>query len=128
MVAGCLSEEALRRAGYDDTLLLPQVLAFLGCAANSAATAPISPAEPPLDAEKAESFYRRLNSGDEEAWDSAVVGAMMHRAVVDLRQAAASDATTTKLALNGRWLRCAALAVRLEPWRAQRVGLTVYGG
>ena len=42
VVAGLLCEEALRRPGHDGTVLLPQVLAFLGWAADSAAAAPIS--------------------------------------------------------------------------------------
>jgi len=88
VVAGLLHESALRRAGHQGNLLLPAVLAFLGWAAESAAAARAGSVEPPLDAAEMDSFYRRLIGGDGEAWKSPLVGALMHRAVIDLRQSA----------------------------------------
>jgi hypothetical protein len=88
VVAGLLDEPVLRRTGHEGCPLLAAVLAFLGRAADSAATARIGPVEPPLDAGEVESFHRRLNGGDADAWASPAFGALMHRAVLDLRQAA----------------------------------------
>jgi HEAT repeat protein len=68
--------------------VLSEVLGFLGRAAESAAAARIGSAEPPPDAAETESFYLRLIAGDKEAWQSPLVGTLMRRAVIDLRQCA----------------------------------------
>jgi hypothetical protein len=88
VVAGLLHEPALRHAGHPVDQLLPEVLAFLGRAADSAAADRIGSVEPPLDTAEADSFYPRLADGGEEAWESPLVGALMRRAVIDLRGSA----------------------------------------